>query len=91
MDNTDKRQSPRRSLERTVHIATGVSPPLKCQLRDISNSGARLRVGDPRSAPQEFLIMLTGGLKRWCRVMWRSDTEVGIMFIDPPPSLKSRK
>lgn len=91
MDNSEKRQSPRRTIEHTVFMATGLSAPLKCQMMDISESGARLRVGDSRATPQEFLVQLGVGLNRWCRVMWRSNTEVGIMFIEPPPSLKPRK
>ena len=91
MDKLDQRQSQRRAIEHTVFMATGLTAPLKCQMLDISETGARLRVADPRAAPQEFLIVLTQGLRRWCRVMWRSDTEIGIQFIDPPASLKSRK
>ena len=91
MDDLEKRQSPRHRLSRTVYVATGVSAPLKCELVDISQTGARLKVGDPRSAAQEFLVVLAGGLRRWCRVMWRSDSEIGIHFIDPPQSLEPRR
>lgn len=58
---------------------------------DISEAGARLRVHDPGAAPQEFLIILGGGLMRWCQVVWRSDTEIGTKFIEPPQSLKKKK
>lgn len=91
MDKLDQRQHPRRVIEHTVFMATGLGAPLKCQMLDISESGARLRVGTPRAAPQEFMVQLSAGLARWCRVMWRSDSEIGIMFIEPPASLKSRK
>lgn len=91
MGDIEKRQSQRREILHTVFMATGLGPPLKCQMRDISETGARLRFGDPRAAPQEFLIVLRTGLTRWCRVMWRSSTEIGIMFIEPPPSLNPKK
>lgn len=90
MGDIEKRQGSRRSIEHTVHVATGLGPPLKCQMLDVSETGARLRFGDPRVAPQEFLIILGEGLSRWCRVMWRSDTDIGIMFIEAPPSVNPK-
>lgn len=89
MENTEKRQRDRRPITHSVFMATGVCPPVKCQMLDVSEFGARIRVGDPRLAPQEFLILLDKGLMRWCRVIWRSDTEIGIKFVEPPESLKT--
>lgn len=91
MDEVEKRNSARRTIARTVHLATGVSPPLECQLLDISELGARVRVGAPASAPQEFLILLGKGLSRWCQVIWRSDTAIGVKFIEPPQSLDTKE
>jgi hypothetical protein len=91
MDEVEKRNSARRTIARTVHLATGVSPPLECQLLDISERGARIKVGAPASAPQEFLVLLGKGLSRWCRVVWRSDTAIGVQFIEPPQSLNAKK
>lgn len=89
MEKTEKRQSERRPITHPVFMATGVCPPVKCQMLDVSELGARIRVGDPRLAPQEFLILLDKGLSRWCQVMWRSETEIGIKFVEPPESLKT--
>ena len=91
MDEPDKRETTRRPITRAVHVATGLSPPLQCEMHDVSEFGARLRVGDPQTAPQEFLIRLNKGLTRWCRVIWRSNTEIGIKFIEPPESLKRKR
>ncbi len=91
MDNTEKRQSTRRPITHSVFMATGLGPPLKCQMLDVSEFGARIRVGDPKTAPQEFLIVLDRGLARWCQVVWRSKTEIGIKFIEPPQSLKTEE
>jgi hypothetical protein len=87
MDDNDKRRDPRRPISRVAHIATGLGPPLECHMSDISGSGTRIEVDYPKSTPQEFLLLLNNDLLRWCRVVWRSDTEVGITFIDPPKSL----
>ena len=90
-NENEKRNNVRRTIERTVYLATGVSPPLECQLLDISERGARIRVGSPASAPQEFLIQLGKGLARWCQVVWRSETAIGVKFIEPPQSLNTKE
>ncbi len=89
MDNPEKRQSTRRPIVHSIFMATGVCPPVKCQMLDVSESGTRIRVGDPRLAPQEFLILLGKGLTRWCQVVWRSETEIGVKFIEPPESVRA--
>jgi hypothetical protein len=91
MDKDEKRQNARRAISHTVHLVTGLGPPLKCRMEDVSKSGARIAVSDPRMAPQKFLILLNKGLLRWCEVMWRSEHEIGIKFIRTPHSLKTRK
>ena len=91
MEETEKRQTARRPITHTIFVATGLGPPLKCLMLDVSEYGARLRMGNPRMAPQEFLVLLDKGLTRWCQVMWRSDTEVGIKFVEPPQSLKAKE
>ena len=87
MDNNDLRRNVRRSISRIVHIATGNGPPVECRMSDVSETGARIAVAFPQSAPQEFLILLHLDLPRWCRVIWRSEHEIGIHFIDAPKSL----
>ena len=91
MSDEDRRQHVRRAITRTVHMATGLGPPLKCSIKDVSEAGARMVVFDPRASPQEFLLLLNAGLSRWCRVTWRSDEEIGIQFIPPPVSFKTQK
>ncbi len=82
----DQRGSPRREITRTVHMGTGLSPSIECELKDVSQTGGRLRFIDPNCAPQEFLIRLNDGVMRWCQVMWRSKTEIGVRFIKTPKS-----
>lgn len=56
---------------------------------DVSESGARLLVGHGWSVPDIFLMLLRPGLQRWSQVIWRSEREVGVMFMPPPRSLSS--
>lgn len=86
----DKRARPRKEIARTVHMGTGLGPSLKCELKDISQTGARLGFKDPNCAPQEFLVRLNDGVLRWCQVMWRSKTDIGVRFIKTPKSFLTK-
>ena len=90
MSGIEKRQNVRRKIAHDVFMETGLGAPLKCSMLDVSEFGARIKAKDPSAAPQEFLIQLHDGLTRWYRVMWRSDTEIGIKFIQPPQSLMAK-
>ena len=67
-DKPDKRQTTRRPITHAVFMATGLGPPLKCQMLDVSELGARLRVGDPKVAPKCSCLSSTKGWRdgaRW--------------------------
>ena len=53
----------------------------RCAIRDISASGARLKVVGARSFPREFdLHIEASNLTLPCHVAWRSDAEMGVRF-----------
>ena len=79
----DKRNAPRLDLERPVQIIAGDAPPIPCSLSDVSKSGARVAVADPAAVPDEFELLLKNDLRKWCKVMRRSETHVGIKFVAP--------
>lgn len=87
MGQSDNRRDARHAISHIAHVATGLGPPLRCKLSDISATGARIECDDPHSSPQEFLIFLNERLPRWCKVMWRSENEIGILFVEMPKSL----
>ena len=80
----DKRNAPRLDVERAVQIISGDAPPIPCSLSDVSRSGARLAVADPKALPDEFMLLFRDDLKKWCRVMRRDAKHVGIKFIPAP-------
>ena len=86
----EKRGKPRKGIARTVHMGTGLGPSLECELKDISQTGARLGFKDPNCAPQEFLVRLNDGVLRWCQVMWRSRADIGVKFIKTPKSFLTK-
>ena len=80
----DKRKNPRRAIVYPGLIELGEdAPPCKCLLYDASEHGAQLRVGDPDSLPDEFNLVLSsdGTVRRHCRVVWRTNTQVGVIFL----------
>jgi hypothetical protein len=57
---------------------------MACSIADVSETGAKLLVKDPASLPDEFLLRLNPDLRKWCRVVWRGDGQIGIEFIAAP-------
>jgi hypothetical protein len=79
----DKRRTPRLEIERTVHALTDATS-ISCKLSDVSKSGARLTLDAASSLPDEFELLLKDDIRKWCRVMRRSEKHVGIKFIAAP-------
>jgi PilZ domain len=60
--------------------------PRPCQVRDISDAGARLIVfSDTNEVPETFDLLLDPAARvhRACKVAWRSPTELGVQFLKP--------
>lgn len=85
----DDRLALRKPIRKPVQICTGVSP-VSCELTDVSQTGARLNLPNPWQAPQEFILVLDEGLERWCQVVWRDFSGIGVKFVDPPESARIR-
>jgi len=79
----DKRKFPRRDLWYPAKIDLGGGlAPRDCQLRDVSVTGARIKLEKLNDLPQEFVLLLAdiGRPHRHCRVVWRNATEAGVKF-----------
>jgi hypothetical protein len=73
----DLRRSPRFEVHYLGQIDLGVTAaPVNCIICDISATGAKLTVG-AQEVPDEFMLVL----KRRCRVIRRSDGQVGVRFV----------
>ena len=57
---------------------------IPCVIWDQSAEGARLAAPRSKKLPDTFTLLLSrdGKSRRFCRVAWRSDTQVGIQFIE---------
>lgn len=63
-----------------------------CCVRDISETGARLRCKDQAAVPTEFRLVLTGdNTLRECCVVWRRDDFIGVQFMGEARRAPPRK
>jgi PilZ domain len=82
------RPSPRAASARAEGRHRCVQRPLfhlPCTVRDISDTGARLRIDGSINAPDKFdLIIEIDGLEVPCEVVSRKGSEISVRFISPP-------
>lgn len=63
-----------------------------CQLRDISETGARLRCAALAAVPNDFyLVFPTEGMRRLAKVCWRRGEEIGVHFVGDKEPIPRRK
>lgn len=52
-----------------------------CSVRDLSETGARIRCKDQSAVPSDFkLLLLAENRIRDARVVWRKDDQLGLQF-----------
>ncbi len=85
MDDPEKRRAARkRTLKGALIIFNGRTSTLSATLRDISDTGARLRVSKDVAMPETFdLAIDTDGLEIPCTLAWRKGEEIGVKFTGP--------
>jgi hypothetical protein len=55
--------------------------PIPCTVRNLSESGACLRVQTTAGIPSEFIFLTASVPARTCKTIWRDDTKIGVKFI----------
>ena len=54
---------------------------IDCTVRNISASGAALDVASPLGIPEEFVLVVPADkLRQLCRVVWRKEKRIGVVF-----------
>jgi len=77
----EKRATFRKRVLKTAQIIlSDKAPKLDCAVRNLSNTGACLQLSTTYGIPMSFDIVLDG-VRRPCRVVWRTDTKMGVTFI----------
>jgi hypothetical protein len=86
MAENDKRAAPRKRVLKGARIAFNErSSTLSCTVRDLSETGARLRVPQGQAVPARFdLLIDVDGFEAPCTVAWRRGEDVGVTFDAPP-------
>ena len=80
----ERRKYPRTRVLKGAKIVLGATSVLDCLVRDLTNGGARVRISNAASLPEEIAITLDGGRTcRSCQVAWRTLNETGLQFTDP--------
>jgi hypothetical protein len=74
----------RRNAHRVDKVATGKilfgSAVIDCAILDVSDRGARLELSTTEELPSDFVLKLTEGDRRECKVVWRDENGVGVEF-----------
>ena len=81
----ERRTSERRTLLLRAGALLDGRPEriMRCTIKDISDGGARLRVGAQDVIGDDItLIDPKEGTERKARVVWRSDQEIGVAFTE---------
>jgi hypothetical protein len=81
---TDARNNPRAIVRRCGWFVSSVGEQLReCTVWDESITGARLVMDAPETIPDIFHIYMTLDFssRRQCRVVWRSDRQIGVEFL----------
>jgi hypothetical protein len=77
----ERRSLPRRPIRVSAFIERQYGEPLPCRIMDLSPISARLS-GEGLSLPDTFTVTmkLSTNVRRYCKVIWRSGYEAGIVF-----------
>jgi hypothetical protein len=82
----------KRVLKGAVAASNDRRLTIPCTLKDISDTGARLKVSTSVTVPDTFeLIIDIDGLEADCQVIWRSNSEIGVKFIGAPRKSAARR
>ncbi|MEM8689937.1 MAG: PilZ domain-containing protein [Pseudomonadota bacterium] len=86
LDPSEKRTSPRRrALKAGVVSLNNGNITMPCVVRDISETGAKLKVDTGRHPPDHFQLQIElDGLMANCMVVWRDGQQLGVEFTEPP-------
>ena len=92
--DAEKRGAPRRrTLKQGVAAFHDQYSDLECIVRDMSETGARLKFRDPSMVPERFILHVPmDGTQVSCERRWSKGMECGVIFVGPAePSHLARR
>jgi PilZ domain len=89
----DKRRAPRRRVLKGGIIAfNDRRSTLSCTVRDLSDTGVKLRLIGSMPAPDTFVLIIeTDAIEADCRVVWRKSPDLAVSFISPPRKVSTAR
>jgi hypothetical protein len=81
MTSNRRKRARQRVTQRAVIRSEGARP-MRCIVQDISEGGAKLKVGAETPDRFDLLLSPSGSVRRHCRVIWRTDEAIGVSFVD---------
>ena len=76
-----RRMQRTRTLKSARIVFNHSSSVIDCTVRNLTNLGAMLLVPDSLGVPETFDLMFDSvHVRRPCRVIWRTDTKLGVEF-----------
>jgi hypothetical protein len=79
--STERRIAPRHRVFKGATLAFSSGGAVDCTVRNISSSGARIDVINPRGLPDVFtLVIAADQFKRRCHPVWTHDNHIGVAF-----------
>ncbi len=89
----EARIAPRRRMLKSGKVAYSERHvTIDCLVRDMSATGARLRIEGSVTAPDTFeLLIPLEGLEANCQVVWRSGADLGVKFLAAPRIVAAKR
>jgi hypothetical protein len=89
----ERRYAPRRRvLKAAVAAFNGRFCTVSCTVRDLSDTGARLRCDGSVNVPDTFeLIIELDGFEAACEVAWRKGSDLGVRFLGAPKKVAPKR
>lgn len=83
VDLADQRNAERRKMLRAAKIIyNNAMCVINCEIRDISDTGCRVKVASSHGIPDLFTLhIIAGGIRHECEVAWRKPEQMGLKFI----------
>lgn len=80
MDQENRVSQRRRTLKGARIVINDGFSTIECTVRNLSESGALLKVASVIGIPDQFELVMSDGAKHACTVARRTATELGVAF-----------
>jgi hypothetical protein len=85
MGDEHRNEQRHRTLKPGLIVFNNGFSTIECMVRNLSESGAQLKVESLNGIPDEFQLKLKDAGSARAKVAWKRGTTIGIKFLDPSP------